>query len=251
MADFSEQDKVNYYRRYSGDYLRDTSKLSVLEHGAYSLLLDYYYSEETPLPLDLEEVYTMVRAMKPADRAAVDKVLARYFEAREDGYHNNRADQELHIATTVIETARENGKLGGRPKKNLDHNPEGNPEDNPQGNPDETQNITREQSGMEPANNHPPTTNHQPPTTSLQPPIKNKGKGSAQAPFVLPEWIPAEPWNAWIEARTKARHPPTVYAKRLAVLKLENLRDQGHEPAQVLMNAAFNNWTGLWPPKEP
>lgn len=45
---------MNYYRRYSGDYLRDTSKLSVLEHGAYSLLLDYYYSEETPLPLDLE-----------------------------------------------------------------------------------------------------------------------------------------------------------------------------------------------------
>ena len=77
-----------------------------------------------------------------------------------------------------------------------------------------------------------------------------KNKNKAQAPFVLPDWIPKDHWDAWLEARKKARKTPTDYAKRLAVLKLENLRDQGHAPAQVLMASAFNGWSGLFPPKE-
>jgi len=77
-----------------------------------------------------------------------------------------------------------------------------------------------------------------------------KSKNKAQAPFVLPDWIPEVHWQAWLEARTKARKTPTDYAKRLAVLKLDNLREQGHAPDQVLMASAFNGWSGLFPPKE-
>lgn len=77
-----------------------------------------------------------------------------------------------------------------------------------------------------------------------------KVNGSAQAPFILPDWIPQDLWNAWVEARTKAKHPPTDYAKRLAVMKLDNLREQGHPPAQVLMHSAFNGWSDLYAPKE-
>ena len=76
--------------------------------------------------------------------------------------------------------------------------------------------------------------------------IKNK----AQAPFVLPDWIPLEHWQAWIESRAKQRKAPTDYAKRLAILKLDNYRAEGHAPAQVLMQSAFNGWAGLFPPKE-
>ena len=79
---------------------------------------------------------------------------------------------------------------------------------------------------------------------------KTKGNGSAQAPFVLPEWIPKEHWDAWIEGRAKARHPPTDYAKNLAIRKLDNFREQGYPPAQVLMQSAFNGWSGLFPPRE-
>ena len=35
---------MNYYERHLGDYARDTGHLSMLEHGAYSLLLDRYYA---------------------------------------------------------------------------------------------------------------------------------------------------------------------------------------------------------------
>jgi hypothetical protein len=79
---------------------------------------------------------------------------------------------------------------------------------------------------------------------------KHKGNGSAQAPFVLPDWIPKEHWDAWIDARTKCRHPANDYAKRLAIRKLENFKEQGHPPAQVLMQSAFNGWSGLFPPRE-
>jgi uncharacterized protein YdaU (DUF1376 family) len=225
---------VNYYRRYSGDYLRKTSRLSVIEHGAYSLLLDYYYADEKPLPLDHDELYTMVRAMKPADRAAVDRVLSLFFVRQDDGYHNERADEEIEKAQPAIKAAKENGK-----KRGSKTNPPDNPVGMPVGSDDDADGCA---DGL-----HPPSSILQPLTANLQPPNKKRG---AKAPFVLPEWIPEDPWNAWVEARTKAKKPPTEWAKRLAVQKLDNLREQGHPPAQVLMDAAFNNWSGLFPPKE-
>lgn len=68
-------------------------------------------------------------------------------------------------------------------------------------------------------------------------------------PFVLPEWVPVEQWNAWIEARTKKRNKPTVFAMKLAVSRLEEFRDQGQSPAAILAQAAFGGWTGLHPLK--
>jgi uncharacterized protein YdaU (DUF1376 family) len=43
-----------WFKRYVGDYLRDTSHLSLSEDGAYNRLLDRYYAASTPLPADLE-----------------------------------------------------------------------------------------------------------------------------------------------------------------------------------------------------
>lgn len=83
------------------------------------------------------------------------------------------------------------------------------------------------------------------PIKTKQPTKKTNGHA-----FELPDWIPQDHWAAWIEARTKSKKPPTEYAKRLAVRKLDNLREQGFPPSQVLMQSAFNNWPGLYPVKE-
>jgi hypothetical protein len=71
--------------------------------------------------------------------------------------------------------------------------------------------------------------------------------------FSLPEWLDPhrDVWDAWVEARTKAKHPPTNWAKELAVTKLERMRDEGHNPRRLLADAAFNNWQSFYPPKEP
>jgi uncharacterized protein YdaU (DUF1376 family) len=246
---------LNYYRRYVGDYLRDTARLSMLEHGAYNLLLDYYYADEQPLPLDKDELYLMVRAMTPSDRKAVDKVIAKFFERQADGYHQKRADHEIEVS----KKARTNGKGGGRP-------PGGNGTGSQTGlitgletedlTGSETEHETATITGEGGGSVHPPTTNHlsanhHPPTAILQPTSRPRGARSRPngEKFEPPDWVPRQQWEAWIEARRKKRNAPTTFAMELAVAKLDELREQGHHPAAVLADAAFKGYAGLFPPK--
>lgn len=146
---------MNYYRRYVGDYLRDTSRLSMLEHGAYTLMLDYYYADERPLPLDKDELYLMVRAMRPDDRRAVDKILATFFKREPDGYHQKRVDHEI----SVSKQARANGKGGGRPPTGVQTETETGLVTG-----SETGEVTETITGS----GHPPSTNLQPLPTNPQ-----------------------------------------------------------------------------------
>jgi uncharacterized protein YdaU (DUF1376 family) len=134
---------MDYYKRYMGDYGRDTSRLSMMEHGAYSLLLDDYYSTRTPLPEDLGELYRICRATTKQEQAAVGSVAKRFFPVGEDRLrHNKRADEEIVKWEAMAEENRERGKLGGRPKKNPDGNPSGNPAGYGQDNPEETRRVS-------------------------------------------------------------------------------------------------------------
>jgi uncharacterized protein YdaU (DUF1376 family) len=107
---------VNYWERHIGDYARDAGHLSMLEHGAYTLLLDRYYSTEAPIPAD--QAYRVCRARSKDERAAVDAVLAEFFELHQGDWINGRASRELVKAGARIEAARSNGVKGGRPKTN-------------------------------------------------------------------------------------------------------------------------------------
>jgi uncharacterized protein YdaU (DUF1376 family) len=110
---------VNYYERYCGDYQRDTAHLSLAEHGAYTMLLDTYFSVEKPLPNELSSLYRVCRAMTRLEQHAVKVVADQFFPVSEmDGLrHNHRADREIAKARPKIEAARINGKKGGRPPK--------------------------------------------------------------------------------------------------------------------------------------
>lgn len=99
-----------YYRRYIGAYVKRTTRLSMRDHGAYCLMLDFYYAEEQPLPIEVEEVYDICKVRTPDDRKSVDKVLRLFFKRESDGYHNERADEEI----AASQQARMNGKKGGR-----------------------------------------------------------------------------------------------------------------------------------------
>lgn len=114
---------MNYYERYCGDYQRDTAHLSLAEHGAYTMLLDTYFSVEKPLPSDLASLYRVCRAMTRLERQAVKAVADQFFPVSElDGLrHNQRADREIAKARPKIEAARINGRKGGRPSKSPEH----------------------------------------------------------------------------------------------------------------------------------
>lgn len=106
---------MNYYERHLGDYARDTGHLSMVEHGAYSLLLDRYYSTERGIPED--QAHRLARARTEEERAAVDNVLAEFFVLHGGLWVHHRVEEEIVKARGRIESARENGKKGGRPRK--------------------------------------------------------------------------------------------------------------------------------------
>lgn len=108
---------MNYYRRYIGDYARDTGHLSLAEHGAYTLLLDAIYATERPLPTDLKSLYRICRATAPSERRAVASVADQFFPVDGDKRMNSRAKREIDENAPRIKAARENGTKGGRPKK--------------------------------------------------------------------------------------------------------------------------------------
>lgn len=138
-----------YYRRYIGSYQKRTARLSMRDHGAYGLMLDYYYAEELPLPLEREDIYDICKARTPDDVKSVDKVLKLFFKKGDDGYHNGRADDEI----AASQKARTNGKLGGRPPKTdsgtetvteeeSETEPGGEPGTEPEHKPTETEKAT-------------------------------------------------------------------------------------------------------------
>lgn len=99
---------MNYFELYPGDYLRDTTRLTLVEHGAYLRLLMAYYAEEQPLPADWNELFVAAGAISAADKAAVKKVADKYFPLGSDGLrHNSRADEELAKASDRMEGAEE------------------------------------------------------------------------------------------------------------------------------------------------
>lgn len=153
---------MNYYTRHLGDYARDTGLLSVLEHGVYTLLLDRYYTTEAGIPDG--QVYRMARARSDAEKAAVDAVLADFFQLVEGVWINRRAEEELEKAAAKIQAAVGNGKKGGRPAKN----------------PTETRPVDAGFSPQNPGETQPKA--HQTPNTKHQTPVlKHTHSGYAES----------------------------------------------------------------------
>lgn len=131
---------MNRYDFYPGDYQRDTSDLTVLEDGIYRRLLDWYYSNERPIPSD--RAFIIVGATSDVEREKTHWVLARFFklepvddDSSNDVWRNQRCDREIEKARKRINAAKENGKRGGRPRKKTQEKPSPKPSMKANGNP--------------------------------------------------------------------------------------------------------------------
>lgn len=100
---------LSWYGHDLDRYARKTAHLSMLEHGAYRLLMDEYYRRGGPLPPPLDQVYRLCRAITKVEQKAASSVLAQFFELQSDGWHNKRADEEL----ANIAAKRDAGRAGG------------------------------------------------------------------------------------------------------------------------------------------
>ena len=78
---------------------------------------------------------------------------------------------------------------------------------------------------------------------------KKKAPRKREAPFVVPDWINREHWDAWHSCGK--RKNCTNAQKQMAVDKLDSWRQQGIDHAAALENAAIGGWQGLFKPDQP
>jgi hypothetical protein len=65
----------------------------------------------------------------------------------------------------------------------------------------------------------------------------------------LPDWLPVEQWEAFLEMRRKIRKPLTDRGMAIALKKLDELRKQGEDPSAVLEQSIFHDWQSVYPVK--
>jgi len=140
---------MHYYQFNIGDYAKRTRHLTNAEDLAYRRLIDLYYTNESPMPDDVNQIARLISMRENIDE--ITNVLSDFFTLDNGFWINKRADEEINKYHSKADAARANGKKGGRPK-----------------NPDKTQSVNSanpEETGSK-ANQEPITINHKPITNN-------------------------------------------------------------------------------------
>lgn len=177
---------MHYYQFNIGDYRRDTTHLSRLEHSIYRDLIDWYYLEEQPIPLETQSVSRRLRLATQEEANALKNVLTDFFEESDEGYRHSRIDDDIAKYRQDCEKNRANGMKGGRPKVAPIK------EENPVG----SQSVTTGKPRLtEPKANQEPITKNQEPITKNQ--RKDPSASAAEAEL---QAACREAWSAYSAA---------------------------------------------------
>ncbi len=103
-----------YYKRNIGDYIRDTRDLTMQQHGAYALLLDYYYTNNG-FVFDnfikkheelLKNLQKICNCASKKERQDIEFILHKFFTKSDAGWSNKRADEEIAKYRKISDSAR-------------------------------------------------------------------------------------------------------------------------------------------------
>ncbi len=199
---------MHYYKFNIADYRKDTGHLSTIEHGIYRQLIDWYYLDENPIPLETQVVSRRLRLASEVEVLSLQNVLSDFFKEGKSGYVHKRIELDINDYHEQAEKNQRNGKLGGRPKKTHSVT---------YGLPDESQNNP---------NHKPLTINHKP--------IKENKRGSR-----LPQdWFLTKAMGDWA---TQER--PDLDVRQVA----EQFKDYwaaqaGQKGVKLDWDATWRNW---------
>jgi uncharacterized protein YdaU (DUF1376 family) len=168
---------MHYYKFNIADYRKDTGHLSTIEHGIYRQLIDWYYLDEQPIP---EETQVVIRRLRLGSDEVnfLRNVLDDFFVLGKTGYTHKRIEVEIKDYQEQVEKNKNNGKLGGRPKKT---------QVVMSGLPDESQNNP---------NQEPLTINHKP-------------KRESATSVACPPDVSQQIWDDWVALRKSKKAPIT------------------------------------------
>jgi uncharacterized protein YdaU (DUF1376 family) len=120
---------------YPADYLRDTITLTLEEDAVYRRALDFLWQNPNGIPKETQRLSLALRiSVKQAEKYRF--LLEKYLILVGDFYQSNRINIEREKAERFREKQRNNGNLGGRPRKEKTHglflaNPTVNPNESP------------------------------------------------------------------------------------------------------------------------
>jgi len=199
---------MHYYKFNIADYRKDTSHLSTIEHGIYRQLIDWYYLDENPIPLETQVVSRRLRLGSDIEFLSLQNVLSDFFKEGKTGWVHKRIEKEIKDYHEQAEKNQRNGKLGGRPKKT---------QSVISGLPDDSQNNP---------NHKPLTINHKP--------IKENKKGSR----LSQDWFLTKPMGEWA-----SQERPDIDVRQVA----EQFKDYwiaqpGQKGVKLDWDATWRNW---------
>ena len=222
-----------YYQFNIGDYRADTAHLSILEHGIYRQLIDWYYLDEKPIPKETQVVMRRLR-LGSNELHFLTNVLTDFFVLTDLGYFHSRIEKELEHYRVQFAKNRVNGLLGGRPRKPIDT-------------PDKTQVVLDNNHLVTENNPSAPLTNNHKPITNIKP-IRDKSLDDGFEEFwqAYPKKVGKDAaTKSWL--KTKARIDDVLPA-----LEWQKESDQWRRnDGQYIPNPATYLNQGRWQDEQP
>jgi uncharacterized protein YdaU (DUF1376 family) len=202
---------MHYYKFNIADYRKDTGHLSTIEHGIYRQLIDWYYLDEQPIP---EETQVVIRRLRLGSDEVnfLQNVLSDFFVLGKTGYTHKRIEVEIKDYSEQAEKNKNNGKLGGRPKKT--HSVIS-------GFPDESQNNP----------NHKPLT------------INHKPKRESATSVACPDSVSQQVWDDWMTVRKEKKAKTLTETGWNQFVK--QVEKSGWSIEQAISHCCLKQWVGF------
>lgn len=172
---------MNFFKRHIGDYHKKAGRLTMLEHGAYTLLMDACYDRER-FPTK-EEALDWCWARSAEETAAVEFVLSKFFTLEDGVYKQARIQEEIDAYHAQAEKNREIAlaREEARRKKREQSVSSGDDACTNRADEQTKESTNRAPVVHEPPPNHKPlTTNQEPNTSSLRSEDKDLSAPKAQ-----------------------------------------------------------------------
>jgi uncharacterized protein YdaU (DUF1376 family) len=205
---------MKWYKRDPEAALTGMMCLSLEERGAYNTVLDLIYAHGGSILDDDRFLAGWMRC----DVRIWKRIRAKLIEVGklylEDGYLRNKAaDVAVHDAVLRAASSQHAGltsasKSRGESSK-VNDLPDAPVERNPQ-------------------------------------PIRIRDKNIPPNPHSLPEWVDPSAWKDFLEMRKRNRKPMTQKAEELAIKRLGEIRQRGHDPTAVIEQSVRNSWLDFY-----
>jgi uncharacterized protein YdaU (DUF1376 family) len=199
---------MHYYQFNIGDYSSHTQHLDPIEDIAYRRMLDWYYTHEQPLPLDVQEIARQIRMRDHA--AAIRDVLNEFFQQTDEGWFSSRVEKEIEHYQTKKQQASRAGKASAERRFN------------------------GRSTDVQPTNNHKPITNNQEPVTTKEP--------RKRVIVEKPDSVSQQVWDDWLTIRKSKKAALTQTAW---VLMLKEVEKAGWTIEAAIDECCLRTWASF------